>query len=155
MRVSYGSLVALGMILAASSAQALESKVSKTSTQSVDAVWTKVGDFCGISQWHPAVAKCELSADKKERTLSLKGGGTIVEHLVRWSDKMHSYTYRIVSGPLPVTGYVSTLHVGKSGTGSKITWTGHYSAAKGTSDADAKKTIDGVYQGGVDSLAGG
>ncbi|HEY2417652.1 MAG TPA: SRPBCC family protein, partial [Steroidobacteraceae bacterium] len=68
MRVSYGSLAALGLILAATSAQAVESKVSKTSTQSVDAVWAKIGDFCGIGQWHPAVAKCELSADKKERT---------------------------------------------------------------------------------------
>jgi hypothetical protein len=154
MRVSYGSLAALGLILAATSAQAVESKVSKTSTQSVDAVWAKVGDFCGIGQWHPAVAKCELSADKKERTLTLKGGGTIVEHLVRWSDKMHSYTYRIVSSPLPVEKYESTIHVSKSGSGSKITWSGHYSA-KGASDADAKKTIDGVYQGGVDSLAGG
>jgi hypothetical protein len=154
MRVSYGSLAALGLILAATSAQAVESKVSKTSTQSVDAVWAKIGDFCGIGQWHPAVAKCELSADKKERTLTLKGGGTIVEHLVRWSDKTHSYTYRIVSSPLPIEKYESTIHVSKSGSGSKITWSGHYSA-KGASDADAKKAIDGVYQGGVDSLAGG
>ena len=155
MRVSYGSLVALGLILAASSAQALESKSSKTSTQSVDAVWTKVGDFCGISQWHPALAKCELSADKKGRTLTLKGGGTIVEHLVRWSDKMHSYTYKIVSSPLPVEKYESTLHVGKSGAGSKITWSGHYSAKAPASDADAKKAIDGVYESGVAALAGG
>jgi hypothetical protein len=154
MRVSYGSLIALGLILAASSAQAIESKASKTSSQSVDQVWSKVGDFCGISKWHPAVAKCELSADKKDRTLTLKGGGTIVEHLVRWSDKMHSYTYKIVSGPLPVDKYESTLHVGKSGSGSKITWTGHYSA-KGASDAEAKKAIDGVYEGGLAALAGG
>jgi hypothetical protein len=29
-----------------------------------------------------------------------------------------------------------------------ITWNGHYDA-KGVSEADAKKTIDGVYQTGV------
>lgn len=156
MRVPYRTaLVALGMFAVATAAQAIESKESKTSPQSVDAVWQKVGDFCGIGQWHPAVAKCELSADKKQRTLTLKGGGTIVEHLVRWSDKMHSYTYKIVSSPLPVENYESTIHVAKSGSGSVVSWRGHYSAKSGASDADAKKAIDGVYDAGLTSLAGG
>ena len=158
MRVPYRTVLAgLAMFAVATAAQAIESKESKTSTQSVDAVWQKVGDFCGIGQWHPAIAKCELSTDKKERTLTLKGGGTIVEHLVRWSDKMHSYTYKIVSGPLPVEHYESTIHVSaaKSGSGSVISWRGHYSAKSGTSDADAKKAIDGVYDAGLTALAGG
>lgn len=155
MRVPYRTaLVALGLFAVATAAQAVESKASKTTSQSVDAVWQKIGDFCGISQWHPAVAKCELSADKKDRTLSLKGGGTIVEHLVRWSDKMHSYTYKIVSGPLPVEHYESTIHVSAAKSGSVISWRGHYSA-KGASDADAKKAIDGIYDAGLTALAGG
>src|SRR3984885_11331262 len=157
MRVSYRSaLAALGLLVLATSAQAIESKAAKASSQSVDAVWQKIGDFCGIGQWHPAIAKCELSADKKDRTLTLKAGGTIVEHLVRWSDKTHSYTYKIVSGPLPVENYESTLRVSaaKSGSGSVISWRGHY-AAKGASDADAKKAIDGVYDSGLTALAGG
>ncbi|HXR20438.1 MAG TPA: SRPBCC family protein [Steroidobacteraceae bacterium] len=156
MRVSYrAALAALGLIAVATSAQAIESKASKTTSQSVDAVWQKIGDFCGIAQWHPAIAKCELTADKKDRTLTLKGGGSIVEHLVRWSNKTHSYTYKIVSGPLPVDNYVSTLRVSaaKSGSGSVISWRGHYTA-KGASDADAKKAIDGVYDAGLTALAG-
>ena len=155
MRVSYQAALALGLILAASAAQAIESKASKISTDSVDAVWTKIGDFCGIAQWHPAIANCVLSADKKDRTLTLKGGGTIVEHLVRWSDKMHSYTYKIVSGPLPVENYESTIHVAKSGSGSVIRWKGKYTAKAPASDADAKKAIDGVYDSGLTALAGG
>jgi hypothetical protein len=141
---------------AASAQQALESHASKTTSQPVDAVWQKVGDFCGIANWHPAIEKCELSADKKVRTLTLKGGGTIVEKLVRWNDGNHSYTYSIVSGPLPVANYESTLHVSpaKSGKGSVISWRGKYTA-KGASDADAKKAIDGVYDAGLTGLAGG
>jgi len=159
MRVSFGTaLAALALFGVATSVQAAEikSSASKTSSQSVDAVWTKIGDFCGIANWHPAVAKCELSADKKDRTLSLKGGGTIVEHLVRWSDKTHSYTYKIVSSPLPVENYESTIHVSaaKSGSGSVISWHGHYKA-KGAPAADAKKTIDGIYEAGLTALAGG
>src|SRR5579859_6909753 len=127
MRVRYRSvIVALGLFAVTAAAQAVESKASRTSSQSVDAVWQKIGDFCGIAQWHPAIASCQLSADKKDRTLTLKGGGTIVEHLVRWSDKHHSYTYKIVSSPLPVDNYESTIHVraAKSGAGSVISWRG-------------------------------
>jgi len=156
MRVAYRSvLMALGLFAVATAAQAVESKASKSTSQSVDAVWKKIGDFCGISQWHPAVASCTLSADKKDRTLTLKGGGTIVEHLVRWSNHHHFYTYKIVSGPLPVDNYESTIAVkaDKSGSGSVITWNGKY-AAKGASDAEAKKAIDGVYDAGLTALAG-
>lgn len=156
MRVPFPAvLLTLGLFGVASAAQAVESKAAITTAQSVDAVWQKIGDFCGIANWHPAVAKCELSIDKKERTLTLKGGGTIVERLARWSDKTHSYTYKIVSSPLPVDNYVATIHVApaKSGAGSVISWRGHYTA-KGASDADAKKAIDGVYDAGLKSLAG-
>ncbi len=157
MRVSFlAGVLSAGLCLTAAAAHVIESNASRKTSESVDAVWRKIGDFCGIANWHPAVAKCELSADKKERTLTLKGGGTIVEHLVSWSDKKHSYTYKIVSGPLPVENYISTIHVAaaKSGSGSVIHWRGQYTA-KGASDADAKKAIDGVYGPGLTSLAGG
>lgn len=153
---SLAGLLSAGLCFTAIAAQGIESRASRATSESVDAVWRKIGDFCGISHWHPAVAKCELSADKKQRTLTLKGGGTIVEDLVSWSDKTHSYTYKIVSSPLPVDNYVSTIHVAaaKSGSGSVIHWRGQYSA-KGASDADAKKAIDGIYAAGLTSLAGG
>jgi Polyketide cyclase / dehydrase and lipid transport len=133
-------------------ASALESSKTVTSTESVDQVWKKIGDFCGIGNWHPAVAKCELSSDGKERTLSLKGGGTIVEDLVEWNADKHSYTYRIKSSPLPITGYISTLSVEPNGDGSTIAWSGHYEA-KGAPDAKAKDAVDGIYAAGLESLA--
>jgi hypothetical protein len=135
------------------SAFAIESEYKATSTESVDAVWGKVGDFCGIANWHPAVAKCELSHGKKIRTLSLKGGGTIVERLVNWDKTGHSYTYRIVKSPLPVKDYISTIKVVADGSGSDIVWKGNYKAVKGTTDDAAKKVIDGIYKAGVDDLA--
>ena len=46
-----------------------------TSSMSPEALWKKIGGFCGISNWHPAFEKCVLSADGKQRTLSIKGGG--------------------------------------------------------------------------------
>ena len=74
-----------------------------TSSMSPEALWKKIGDSCGIANSHPAVIeKRVLSADGKQRTLSLKGGGTIVEALENLDDANHAYTYTIISSPLPV-----------------------------------------------------
>jgi hypothetical protein len=145
--------VAAGAALLASglAANALESNAKATSKLSADALWAKIGDFCGISKWHPAVEKCELSADGKTRTLSLKGGGTIVEALLNLDAAGHSYTYSIVSGPLPVANYTSTIAVSADGGGSVVTWSGKYEA-KGASDAESQKVIQGVYDGGLKAL---
>jgi hypothetical protein len=121
---------------------------------SPDALWKKVGGFCGIGDWHPAIEKCVLSSDGKERTLSLKGGGTIVERQESVDNANHTYTYTILSGPLPVANYHSTISVSPDAKGSSIKWVGAYDA-KGASDADAKKVIDGIYESGEKALVGG
>src|SRR6266566_1634303 len=118
------------LLMSGLAAQALESTAKAQSKLSADALWAKVGDFCGISKWHPAFEKCELSADGKTRTLFLRGGGTILEALVKMDPAARSYTYSIVSGPLPVANY----------------------DAKGASDADALKAIDGAYESGLKAL---
>ncbi|MGA7518483.1 MAG: SRPBCC family protein, partial [Pseudolabrys sp.] len=93
MRITAAIAAGAVLLLSGLTAQALESSAKTASKLSADAVWSKIGDFCGISNWHPAVEKCELSADGKTRTLSLKGGGTIVEALVKMDAAGHSYTY--------------------------------------------------------------
>jgi len=42
-------------------ASALESTYKATSSASMEASWKKVGDFCGIASWYPAIEQCELS----------------------------------------------------------------------------------------------
>jgi hypothetical protein len=141
----------LALLLSAMTAQAVESSAKAASKLKADAMWAKIGDFCGIGKWHPAIERCELSADGKTRSLSLKGGGTIVEKLVKMDAANRSYTYSIVSGPLPVAHYRSTISVAAKGAGSVVKWVGKYDA-KGASDADAKKAIDGVYDSGLKAL---
>ena len=79
MRIASISVAAATFLISAASAFALDSSVTMTSWMSPDDLWKKVGDFCDVANWHPAIEKCALSADGKERTLSLKGGGTVVE----------------------------------------------------------------------------
>jgi hypothetical protein len=154
MRVIKISVAAATFLMSSGAAFALESSVTMTSSMSPEALWKKIGDFCGIANWGPGVEKCALSADGKQRTLSLKGGGTIVEALENLDDANHTYSYTIISGPLPVTNYHSTISVSADPKGSVLKWAGKYDA-KGASDADAKKVIDGIYEAGEKALVGG
>ena len=154
MRIANISVAATAVLISIGPAFALDSSVTMTSSMSPEALWKKIGDFCGIASWHPAIEKCVLSADGKQRTLSLKGGGTIVETLENLDDANHAYTYAIISGPLPVANYHSTVSVTADPKGSSLKWVGKYDA-KGASDADAKKVIDGIYEAGEKALVGG
>lgn len=133
---------------------ALEVTKSVMVPASPEAVWKTIGGFCGIGDWHPVIEKCVLSkkGGKEERTLSLKGGGTIIEQEQSRNDKKMDYTYTILSGPLPVEDYKSTIMVEKDGSGSKVTWTGNFKA-KGASDDKAKEAIAGVYDAGLKGIA--
>jgi hypothetical protein len=154
MRVAKISVAAAAFLVLIGPAFGLESSVTTASSISPEALWKKIGDFCAVADWHPAIEKCVLSADGKQRTLSLKGGGTIVEALENLDDAGHAYTYTIISGPLPVANYHSTISVSPDPKGSSLKWVGTYDA-KGASDADAKKVIDGIYEAGEKSLVGG
>lgn len=128
---------------------------SVTETAKIDAapadVWAaSAADFCGIAQFHPAIEKCELSDGGKTRTLSLKGGGTILEKQTAQRDGK-SYSYVIVESPLPVANYKSTFSVKGKGSSATVTWKGTFKA-KGATEAEAKKTIDGIYTSGLAAL---
>ena len=146
---------AVGMLtVVAMPALALDVTKTATIAASPETVWKTIGGFCGIGEWHPVVEKCVPSErdGKKVRTLSLKGGGTLLEEEQARDDKAMSYTYTILEGPLPVTDYKSTIKVAKDGSGSKVTWSGNFKA-KGAPDAKAEEAIGGVYDSGLKGLA--
>ena len=133
---------------------AIDVSESMDSAQAAAAVWTKVGDFCGIAKWHPAVKNCTLSQKDGAtfRLLDLGDKASVLEKLVSRDDAKRSYTYMIVEGVLPVQNYTSTISVTEAGAGSKINWVGKFDA-KGAPDADAAKVISGVYKAGLAPLA--
>lgn len=145
-------LAIAALVSSAGASYALDSNVSRTSSLTPAAVRTKIGDFCGVANFVPVIAKCELSGDKKLRTITLKGGGTVVE--AEEGNDATGYGYTIVSSPLPVDNYHAKITIVDDPAGSKVIWTGKYDA-KGVSDAEAKKVIDDIYEGGLKSLLGG
>jgi len=145
--------LALAMLgLFAVPAAALEVGNAATVPGKPKEVWNKIGSFCSIKNWHPAIAKCEKTKEGGAtfRTLTTKDGATIKEKLVKKTD--HSYTYEIVDSPLPVQNYQATISVAADGDQTKVEWKGTFDA-KGASDDDARKVIGGIYQAGLDNLA--
>ena len=118
---------------------------------SADQVWKLIGGFNALPDWHPAVENSELTQEGQTRTLSLAGGGTLVEKLEKVDDGARTYTYSIVDGPLPVANYTATIKVSGEGDNSTIEWSSEFEPA-GAPEQDAMKAIEGIYQAGFDNL---
>jgi hypothetical protein len=118
---------------------------------SADQVWKLIGGFNTLPDWHPAIEKSELTQEGQTRTLSLAGGGKIIEKLDKVDDGARTYTYSIIDSPLPVANYTATITVTGEGDNSTIEWSSEYDAA-GASNEDAMKVVEGIYQAGFDNL---
>lgn len=139
--------------LACGPAAAVDASYSVDSKNSPASIWAKVKGFCGAITVGLPDLKCALSEDGLTRTITLPDGKKVVEKREAFDEAARSYGYTILeAGPLPVTNYHSKLSINAKGEGSQIVWTGHFDA-KGASDADAQKAIEGIYKGGADGLA--
>ncbi|HTO82836.1 MAG TPA: SRPBCC family protein [Methylomirabilota bacterium] len=141
-------------LVASVPAQAAEVSKVIEAKGTVDKAWAALGDFCGIKDWHPAIANCVLSEKDgaKIRTLTTKDGGVLVEKMTQWDDAGHSYGYAILESPLPVANYVSTIAVKDAAGGAvSITWSSTFDP-KGASEEDASKVIAGIYDAGLGAL---
>ncbi len=160
-RLGRGAL-AMGALVLSASAGAADLTVSESATlkASPAAVWALLGKFSGLPGWHPAVASTDIIKGKDNakgavRSIKTKDGAVIVEELLSYDGSAHSMTYRIAESPLPVTGYVSTLAVAPSGSGSVVFWRsafGRDPAAGDVSDDKAREIVSGIYQAGFDGL---
>jgi len=117
-----------------------------------DEVWKLIGGFNALPDWHPAIEKSELEEEGSMRRLSLAGGGTIVEKLVKLDDKERVYSYSIIDSPLPVTNYEATICVKDDGEGNTtVEWSSEFEA-EGAAENEAMDVIAGIYQAGFDNL---
>lgn len=117
-------------------------------------IWSKIGGFCAISDWHPAVKSCTESNDngKVLRKLTLSDGGVINEEKTESGDT--SYSYTILDGPLPVKHYKAGLSVkkrpGEDGM-SMIIWSASF-AGEGKTDQEAKAIVESIFKSGMESI---
>lgn len=117
-------------------------------------VWSAIGPFCAIRDWHPAIGSCsEDGKNPPTRTLVTKDGkATFVELRVALNEKARRYSYAFVSSPLPVHDYRSTLAVTATDNGhARITWNGKYTAEPGK-DGEAAEALGGIYDSGLQAI---
>ena len=121
---------------------------------SADQVWSVIGNFNALAQWHPAVESSSLEEGGTVRRLTLAGdGGEIVERLEHHDDQSRSYTYSILQGPIPVEDYVSTLTVreAESGVGCVVEWSSEFTPS-GAPESEAVAAVRGLYEAGLENL---
>jgi dienelactone hydrolase len=134
----------VAMMISATSAQALESSMTARSSLSPADLWKKIGDFCGITAWDPAIEWCDLSEDGKLRTIQFFGGiGRVVAHLENWDTSNRSFSWTSSSALSPVSNYRARVSVTEDGQTTTLKLTASYDA-NGVSDTEAEKIIDGA-----------
>ena len=143
-------------LLHASDAPASAASLSRSVTVDADAsaVWSAIGPFCAIKDWHPAIGTCSVDGGTPPtRTLVTKDGKTIfVEPQIARNEAERFYTYSFKSSPFPVTHYMGTIWVVPNGAhASTVLWTGTYTPLPGR-DKDAYIAFAGVYDAGLAAL---
>ena len=119
-----------------------------------DALWDAIGRFAAIGDWHPMIEKVDAEGEQKGsvRTLQLIGGAKLVERLEEISPTERLYRYSLTESPLPISNYFSEIRVKDNGDGSStVEWSSDF-AVKGSNETDVVKTIQEVYQAGLDNL---
>ncbi|MGO6696290.1 SRPBCC family protein [Rhizobium johnstonii] len=120
---------------------------------SADEIWAVIGGFGSLPDWIPTITSSELREGGRVRNFNTSDGANITERLMAFDEVGHSYTYAIVQGPIPVTGYLSTLRVKQKdgGKGSAVEWVGNFTPS-GVSVEEATKIVFGIYDGGLTAL---
>lgn len=121
-----------------------------TFNSSIDDVWKVVGDFGGfmVAMGMPA----EMDGEGVGQTRTIGSGPTaMVERLEERDEASRRIVYSIVSGPLPIKNYRSTMQLSDAGAGTtKLVWTGTFDP----DSEDAIGIVKSVYQGGIGALKG-
>jgi hypothetical protein len=120
---------------------------------SVDEVWKLLSDFGGFIE--AMGLPVELEGDGIGQTRSIAMGPVpTVERLEELDEANTRLVYSIVSGPLPVQNYRSTMQLTEVGDGrTKLDWSSTFDPA-GMDEADAVNIVSGIYQGGIGGLQG-
>ena len=148
--------LAIGATIAVAASGISVRQVAKVNGSEKD-VWAKIGAFCAIKDWHPALAGCEETkeGDATFRTLTLKDGGKIKEKLTGSTET--GYTYQIIESPLPVKDYFASFSARADGDEpgvALVVWSASF-ASNGKPDSEARGVIEGIFKDGLKSISDG
>ena len=134
--------------------------VSSVINAAADTVWSRIRDFNGLPQWHPAIADRRIENSQASdrvgciRHFHTRDGGMIRERLLGLSDYDFSCVYEILESPMGVENYVATLKLTPVTDGNICfaEWSAEFDCAEGRERALAEQIGQGVFQAGFDAL---
>ena len=125
----------------------------------VEAVWSVVGNFNGLPDWHPWVKESVLepAAGGVGRRVTIDGGAAgkreLTERLASYDGSRREYAYTIVGGPTPRRDYVGRLRVVPNGPEKCVVeFHGRFRAAPGVTDDEATERLRTFYGVAFDNL---
>jgi hypothetical protein len=133
----------------------MECKMAKASVKQVfnlsaDQLWDLIGDFGNTTKWSGSPAEsCVPSGEGigAIRTLTLSDGRKIVDRLDAVGRR--SYSYSVVTSPLPVSAYHATMSVLPIDAAScEFTWSGEFEPI-GITGNEATEFFLNVYRTGI------
>lgn len=127
--------------------------VTKTINIPAQTAWDKLSGFSGIEHFSPiersVVDGIGVGA---KRSCFLPENVEIKEEMTKFDDVKKEFEYVILSGPFPVTDYVSTVKVSaKSDESSEISWTTNFNTDK-AAEEEMKGLFSGFYHAIIDGL---
>lgn len=127
--------------------------VTKSINVPANAAWNKLAAFSGIEEFSPiARSVVEGEGVGAKRTCYMPDNAEINEKLNKLDDDKMELEYEIITGPFPITGYVSNVSV-KSLTESscEITWSASFEASEDVEE-EMKNLFGGFYNVIIESL---
>ena len=134
--------------------------ISSVIDASADNVWSRIRDFNGLPQWHPAIADSRIeNNDAGDRVgcirhFHTRAGGMVREQLLALSDFEYSCTYEILESGMGVINYIATLKLTPitDGNRSFIEWSAEFDCAEARERELVETIGQGVFQGGFEAL---
>lgn len=119
---------------------------------SVDEVWKLLRDFGGFVESMGLPVEVQGEGIGQTRTIQM-GPDPTVERLEECDDAAKRLVYSIVSGPIPVANYRSTMQLSPAGEGRcRLDWSSTFDTPEGASPDDVANIVRGIYQGGLAGL---
>jgi Polyketide cyclase / dehydrase and lipid transport len=137
----------------------LEVRLSAKLAASAEKVWSIVGNFNGLPEWHPWVKSSSLEAVPGGigRRVAIVGGTAghreLVERLLSFNAVERSYSYTVVAGPTPFRNYSGEFRIAADGDDScTFYYLGRSDAAPNATAEDAIGRVQTFYEAGRANL---
>lgn len=127
--------------------------VSKQINVAATKAWSNLSSFRGIEEISPIEKSVtEGEGEGATRTCYMPDGAAISEVLSKVDNSIMEMEYKILEGPFPITGYVSTVKVESLGDNTcKITWGCEFDSAP-EAEQEMANLFEGFYNIIIDSL---